>query len=84
MADIIEVRIPQDFWETDGEGVIVTWIYGNGATVPKDAVLCEVMVEKAQMELSAPVAGSLEIVAPADQIVRKGDLVARIAPALAG
>ena len=43
---MVEVIIPNDMWEEDLEGVIVTWIYKTGATVSEGDVLCEVMVEK--------------------------------------
>ncbi len=73
-----EIRIPQDLWEDDREGVIVSWLYRDGAVVEAGKVVVEVAVEKAQMELVAPAGGRLAITAAADAIVRRGQLIGRI------
>jgi pyruvate/2-oxoglutarate dehydrogenase complex dihydrolipoamide acyltransferase (E2) component len=73
-----DITVPADLWDTEEEGVILTWIYANGATVEKDNVLAELMVEKAQLEITAPAAGTLTILAPADTVVRKGAVIGRI------
>ena len=73
-----EVIIPQDMWDEDLEGVIVTWIYKTGATVTEGDVLCEVMVEKSQSDLLAPASGVLTIVEEAEAIVKRGQVIARI------
>jgi pyruvate/2-oxoglutarate dehydrogenase complex dihydrolipoamide acyltransferase (E2) component len=38
------------------------------------------MVDKAQLELVAPASGRLKILAPADTIVRKGQVIGTIEP----
>ena len=73
-----EVIIPEDMWDEDLEGVIVTWIYKTGATVTEGDVLCEVMVEKSQSDLLAPASGVLTIVEKAEAIVKRGQIIARI------
>ncbi len=73
-----EVIIPEDMWDEDLEGVIVTWIYKTGATVTEGDVLCEVMVEKSQSDLLAPASGVLTIVEEAEAIVKRGQIIARI------
>ncbi len=75
MTDII---VPYDLWEGDDEGVIVTWVYASGAIVQQGKLITELMVEKAQLELFAPVSGRLEILAPADTVVRKGAVIGTI------
>ena len=77
---MIDVVIPADMWEEDMEGVIVSWLYRDGATIEEGKPICEVMVEKAQMDLIAPAAGILHIKSEADAIVTKGQLVAQISP----
>jgi pyruvate/2-oxoglutarate dehydrogenase complex dihydrolipoamide acyltransferase (E2) component len=67
-----------DLLDDDTEGVIVNWIYADGAQVRAGDVICEIMVQKAQMEFNAPVSGCLRILVPADQVIRKGHLIARI------
>ena len=73
-----EITVPQDLWDSEDEGVILTWIYATGAVVEKGALLAELMVEKAQLELVAPAAGKLTILAPPDTVVTKGTVIGRI------
>jgi pyruvate/2-oxoglutarate dehydrogenase complex dihydrolipoamide acyltransferase (E2) component len=77
---MIEVRIPPDLWEDDREGVVVSWLYNDGAVVEAGKLITELMVEKAQLELHAPGAGRLKILAVPETIVRKGDLIAYLEP----
>ena len=74
----MDVRVPEDLWDDDKEGVINLWLYNDGAQVREGVVLAELMVEKISLELLAPAAGRLAIVAEADSVIRRGDLVARI------
>jgi pyruvate/2-oxoglutarate dehydrogenase complex dihydrolipoamide acyltransferase (E2) component len=73
-----EIKIPDDLWDDDREGVVVSWIYQDGAVVEAGKIIVELMVEKAQMELSSPAAGRLRILAPADAIVTRGQVIGRI------
>ncbi len=73
-----DITVPGDLWDTEDEGVILTWIYASGATVEKGNVLAELMVEKAQLEIVAPASGKLTILAPADTVVRKGTVIGKI------
>ena len=74
-----EVRIPDDLWDDDSEGAISAWLYEDGDRVEGGAIIAEVMNEKVSFELQAPVSGALEILSPAEDAVRKGQVVARIA-----
>ncbi len=73
-----DIRIPPDLWEDDREGVIVSWLYLDGAVVEAGKVVVELAVEKAQMELVAPASGRLVILAAADAIVTRGQVIGRI------
>lgn len=75
---MMEVRVPQDFWDEDIDGVIVTWLYDAGDYVRAGSAIAQIMVEKVQFDLVAPVAGLLQIEVAQESPVRKGDLVARI------
>lgn len=77
---MVDIVIPPDLWDTDDEGVILTWIYADGATVEKGRLITEMMVEKVQLELTAPATGRLRILAPPDTIVKKGQVIGRIEP----
>jgi pyruvate/2-oxoglutarate dehydrogenase complex dihydrolipoamide acyltransferase (E2) component len=73
-----DITVPADLWDTEDEGVILTWIYSNGAVVEEGQLLAELMVGKAQLELTAPASGKLTILAPADTVVRKGQVIGKI------
>jgi pyruvate/2-oxoglutarate dehydrogenase complex dihydrolipoamide acyltransferase (E2) component len=73
-----DITVPQDLWDSDDEGVILMWTYADGALVEAGKLLAELMVEKAQLELTAPASGRLHILAPVDTVVRKGTVIGRI------
>jgi pyruvate/2-oxoglutarate dehydrogenase complex dihydrolipoamide acyltransferase (E2) component len=77
---MIDVVVPSDLWDTDQEGVIVTWLYSTGATVEEGHLIAELAVEKAQIELIAPASGKLTVLAPADTVITKGQVIGRIEP----
>ncbi len=75
MADVV---IPSDLWEEDSQAVITTWLARDGAAVRAGDLLAEIMVEKVQFEIRAPKAGRLTVLRGADDIVSKGDVIARV------
>jgi pyruvate/2-oxoglutarate dehydrogenase complex dihydrolipoamide acyltransferase (E2) component len=75
----VDITVPLDLWsDATLEGVVLVWIYSDGATVKKDDVLLEVTMEKAQMEILAPASGRLRILAQPETIIRLGDVLGRI------
>jgi pyruvate/2-oxoglutarate dehydrogenase complex dihydrolipoamide acyltransferase (E2) component len=78
MTDVV---VPEDLWDTDQEGVIVTWLYSTGALVEEGHLIAELAVEKAQLELTAPASGKLTVLAPADTVIKRGQVIGRIEPA---
>jgi pyruvate/2-oxoglutarate dehydrogenase complex dihydrolipoamide acyltransferase (E2) component len=78
---IHRVIIPIDFWEEEVEAVITTWFVSDAAEVDKGDLLAEVMAEKIQFEIVAPVTGTLTIVKQQDQLIDKGDVIATITSA---
>ena len=75
-----DITVPEDLWDTDDEGVIFSWVYGDGAVVEEGRLVAELTVEKAQLELNAPASGRLKILAPAETVVRRGTVIGRIEP----
>jgi pyruvate/2-oxoglutarate dehydrogenase complex dihydrolipoamide acyltransferase (E2) component len=65
-------------WGESLEGVVVTWIYQNGATVAAGQPIAEIMVEKAQLELVAPSSGRLTILAVPETVIGRDQVVGRI------
>ena len=72
---MIEIRIPDHIWDGEPEGTLVTWLYESGDRVPADAVIAQLMVEKAQLDLVTPAAGVLRIEVPQESVVRQGQVV---------
>jgi pyruvate/2-oxoglutarate dehydrogenase complex dihydrolipoamide acyltransferase (E2) component len=54
------------------EGVLVTWLYDDGAHVREGEPIAEIMIEKAQLEVVAPASGTLRILVPRESVIRPG------------
>ncbi len=74
---MIEVRIPE-VGESVTEVQIVAWLKEDGDYVEVDEPIAEIDSDKASFELPAPAAGTLKIEVPEGEIVKVGDVVARI------
>jgi 2-oxoglutarate dehydrogenase E2 component (dihydrolipoamide succinyltransferase) len=75
---MMKVIIPEHMWEENKEGVIVSWIYKDGAEVVEGDPICEVIVEKIQSDIIAPTSGKLSIISEAEDVVQLGQLIATI------
>lgn len=71
--------VPMDAWDGDNEAAVTQWFFNNGAQVKQGALLAEIMLDKATIEISAIADGTLTIVAPIETVVQRGDLLATIA-----
>jgi pyruvate/2-oxoglutarate dehydrogenase complex dihydrolipoamide acyltransferase (E2) component len=78
MSMTTEIAVPEDLWEGDTEGVITSWLVSDGAEVAQGDLVAEVMVEKAQYEIEAPLSGRLAIVKEEDEVVAKGSVIATL------
>ncbi|HEY3730859.1 MAG TPA: biotin/lipoyl-containing protein [Steroidobacteraceae bacterium] len=76
----VDIVVPEELWGDSLEGVMLTWIYQDGATVQKDQVIGELMVEKAQLELHAPATGRLRILTAPETVVGRSHVLGRIEP----
>jgi len=59
-------------WNGDGPAIVSQWFFENGDTVIEGDVVCELMQEKATIEVDAPAGGRLAIAAPVDAEVHPG------------
>ena len=75
----VDVQIPT-LGESISDGVIVRWMKRDGETVAADEPLLELETDKASVEIPAPTAGVIAVLAKAGQTVRVGEVVARIDP----
>ncbi|NIC05930.1 lipoyl domain-containing protein [Billgrantia bachuensis] len=73
-----DIRVPDDLWEGDTVGVITAWLVSDGAEVAQGDLVAEVMVEKAQYEIEAPLSGKLTIAKEEDEVVEKGSVIATL------
>jgi pyruvate/2-oxoglutarate dehydrogenase complex dihydrolipoamide acyltransferase (E2) component len=78
MTDIV---VPQDLWDSEDEGVLAKWVCVDGSAVQKSALIAEITVEKAELELQAPASGRLKILVQPETTIRKGQVVGTIEPA---
>src|SRR5512143_789044 len=75
----VDVQIPT-LGESISDGVIVRWMKRDGETVAADEPLLELETDKASVEIPAPTAGVIAVLAKEGQTVRVGEVVARIEP----
>ncbi len=73
----VDVQIPA-LGESISEGVIVRWLKQDGEAVAVDEPLLELETDKASVEIPAPSAGVIAVLASEGQTVKVGDVVARI------
>ncbi|WP_206086553.1 lipoyl domain-containing protein [Ollibium composti] len=71
-------NLPNDLWDGDQEAVITNWLASDGTAVEAGSLIAEIMVEKIQYEIHAPATGVITLVKQADDVVAKGDVIARI------
>ncbi len=72
------IVIAYDLWEGDAEAVITAWLVSDGAEVAAGDLVAEVMSEKAQFEIEAPVAGVLKIIEEEDAVIAKGAVIGQV------
>jgi len=75
-----EIVVPENLWDSDDEGVLFNWVYPDGAAVEQGALIAEITVEKAQLELTAPASGRLRILVQPEAIIKKGQVIGAIEP----
>ncbi len=81
MSSLFEFPLP-DIGEGVAEGEIVEWKVKTGDAVKEDQVLLEVMTDKATVEISSPVRGTVrELVVNAGEVAPVGAVLCRIEPA---
>lgn len=83
-----ENRVPidtTDVWPEDSdenEGIVINWFTSEGNRIDEGEIVCEIQVEKVDIEIPAPTAGELdEIVLDEDTEFERGDTLAWVLPA---
>jgi pyruvate/2-oxoglutarate dehydrogenase complex dihydrolipoamide acyltransferase (E2) component len=62
----------------DAEGVLATWFVADGDRVAAGDLIAEVAVDKLDMEVPAPAAGTIHLLTEEGAVVKQGTPVARI------
>lgn len=66
---------------TDDAGLVINWFTSEGAHVDEGQRLCEVQVEKVDVDVHSPVDGVLdEVVVGEDEEFQRGDVLAYVTP----
>lgn len=76
MTDVPFPEVSQQ--NPDAEGVLATWFVADGDRVAEGDLIAEVAVDKVDMEVPAPAAGTIRLLTEEGAVVRQGTPVARI------
>jgi 2-oxoglutarate dehydrogenase E2 component (dihydrolipoamide succinyltransferase) len=79
----VDVKVPS-VGESISEVTIVSWLKKDGDQVKMDEAICSIESDKATLEISAPTAGKLKVMAAEGQVVKIGTIVASVDPAATG
>ncbi len=80
----IEITVPV-LPESVADALVLDWKKQAGARVSRDEILVEVETDKIVLEVVAPEDGTLsEILRPAGEVVKAGEILAKIEPGVAG
>jgi pyruvate/2-oxoglutarate dehydrogenase complex dihydrolipoamide acyltransferase (E2) component len=76
MGDILFPHLSKE--NPDAEGVVATWFVDDGATVAAGQLVAEVAVDKVDVEVLAPQAGTVHIVVAEGDAAPQGAVIATI------
>lgn len=75
----MEIRIPA-VGESIFEALLAAWRVADGATVRQGEVLCDLETDKVNIEVTAEIAGTVQIEVPAGQTLPVGTVIGAIVP----
>lgn len=76
MTDVLFPQVSQK--DPDAQGTLATWFAEDGSTVTEGELLAEVAVDKVDMEILAPCAGTLSHKVEEGAVLTQGAVVATI------
>ena len=77
MADVLFPPMSEN--DPEAEGVVSTWFVSDGDQVEEGDLIAEVAVDKVDMEIVAPHAGTISILVAEDEAVKQNSPIATIA-----
>ena len=77
----VNINADQALWATNmlPEGIVERWFVAEGATAQAGHSVAEVRIEGALHDIVSPVSGRLTILAPANNVIEPGSLLATVA-----
>jgi pyruvate/2-oxoglutarate dehydrogenase complex dihydrolipoamide acyltransferase (E2) component len=76
MAEVVFPALSKD--NPDAEGVVATWFVDDGSTVTDGQLIAEVAVDKVDVEVVAPRAGTVRILVGEGEAARQGTVIATV------
>ena len=64
--------------DPDAEGVLATWFVADGEQVEEGELLAEVAVDKVDVEVTAPAAGTVRLLVAEGEAAKQGMVIARL------
>lgn len=75
----MDIAFPQvSAKDPDAEGVLATWFVSDGDQVAEGDLIAEVAVDKVDMEVAAPAAGTIRLLVPEGETAKQGTPIARL------
>lgn len=76
----MEIRVDEALWASSimPEGTVVRWFVADGAMAQAGKPVAEIRIEDALHEVISPANGRLNIMAPANNVIEPGSLIATI------
>jgi pyruvate/2-oxoglutarate dehydrogenase complex dihydrolipoamide acyltransferase (E2) component len=76
---VTEVPFPEvSQQDPNAEGVLATWFVADGDRVTEGDLIAEVAVDKVDMEVPAPAAGTIRLLVAEGDVIEQGTVMARI------
>jgi pyruvate/2-oxoglutarate dehydrogenase complex dihydrolipoamide acyltransferase (E2) component len=76
MADVVFPELSRE--NPEAEGVVATWFVDDGAVVAEGQLIAEVAVDKVDVDVVAPQAGTVKIVTAEGAAALQGSVIATI------
>lgn len=75
----MDIAFPQvSAKDPDAEGVLATWYVSDGDQVAEGDLIADVAVDKVDMEVTAPAAGTVRLLVAEGETAKQGTPIARL------
>jgi pyruvate/2-oxoglutarate dehydrogenase complex dihydrolipoamide acyltransferase (E2) component len=74
----VDIVVSKSFLREESDADLASWLVSNGASVQAGEPIAEIESSKVRLELVAPVAGQLQILVPAGEVIEADAVIGRI------